>query len=277
MKDLIAILEARFGDAPAAPPEPIAAALPALVRLADRRVKRRFKKEPVSLELLQTLSALALSAPTKSDLQQRDIVIVRDPALRGELNALLAEQDWIPEAPELIVFCGNNRRQRLVHTLRAKPFVNDHLDAFFNAAVDGAIALATFVQAAETVGLGCCPISIIRNRAEDVSRLLGLPDHVFPIAGLGLGWPAYAGALSLRLPLSHTVHVDRFNEADIAGAIEAYDRRRAERQPYRSQRQPEVHGQADPYTWSEDKARQYTRPERADFGAFVRRKGFNLS
>ena len=30
------------------------------------------------------------------------------------------------------------------------------------------------------------------------------------------------------------------------------------------------------YGWSEDKARQYAEPLRADFGAFVRKKGFNL-
>jgi len=30
------------------------------------------------------------------------------------------------------------------------------------------------------------------------------------------------------------------------------------------------------YGWSEDKARQYGVPQRADFGAFVRSKGFGL-
>jgi nitroreductase/FMN reductase [NAD(P)H] len=32
----------------------------------------------------------------------------------------------------------------------------------------------------------------------------------------------------------------------------------------------------EPYGWSEDKARQYAHPERADFGAYVRRIGFRL-
>ena len=46
-----------------------------------------------------------------------------------------------------------------------------------------------FVAAAEAVGLGCCPISVIRNHAEEVGGLLGLPDHLFPVAGLGVGEP----------------------------------------------------------------------------------------
>ena len=46
--------------------------------------------------------------------------------------------------------------------------------------------------------------------------------------------------------------------------------------PYARQRAPERFGTHSEYSWSEDKARQYARPERADFGAFVRGKGFNL-
>ena len=38
-----------------------------------------------------------------------------------------------------------------------------------------------------------------------MSELLGLPDHVFPFAGLALGWPAEPGVLNPRLPLAATV------------------------------------------------------------------------
>ena len=43
-----------------------------------------------------------------------------------------------------------------------------------------------------------------------------------------------------------------------------------------NQRQVERFGKAETYTWTEDKARQYASPERADFGAFVKSKGFLL-
>jgi nitroreductase len=230
--------------------------------------------------MIDTLCALALSSPTKSDMQQRDIVIVTEPAIRSRIDELLSTgplaQDWIPAAPALLVFCGNNRRQRQIHQWRGKPFANDHFDAFFNAAVDAGIALSAFVLAAEAAGLGCACISAIRNHAEEVSGLLGLPEHVFPVAGLGLGWPARATYVSLRLPLSATVHKDRFGEAGIEATVDAYDRRRAAVQPIRAQRAPETFGTAAFYGWSEDKVRQYAQQERADFGAFVRRKGFRL-
>jgi nitroreductase/FMN reductase [NAD(P)H] len=244
----------------------------ALARMAGRASVRHFDDRPVDPGLLRLLSAVALSAPTKSDLQQRDIVIVTDPGLRASLNALIADQSWTVEAPALLVFCGNNRRQRLVHDWRGHPFANDHLDAFFNAAVDAGIALSAFVLAAEAQGLGCCPISALRNEPETVSRLLDLPQHVFPVAGLAVGWPAAPAALSPRLPLAVTLHENRYTEDGLEAAVERYDRRR----PYARQRGTERFGEAADYGWSEDKARQYAEPERSGFGAFVRAKGFTL-
>ena len=247
--------------------------------LARRGSCRRFSERPVAPELIETLCALSLCAPTKSDLQQRDIVIVEGTA-RARINELLSTgplaQDWIPGAPVLLVFCGNNRRQRQLHEWRGKPFANDHLDAFFNAAVDAGIALSAFVLAAEAAGLGCACISAIRNHAAEVSELLGLPDHAFPVAGLGLGWPARETYISLRLPLSATVHRGRFSEGRIRETVDAYDRRRAGVQPIRAQRAIDRFGTAEFYGWSEDKVRQYAGPERADWGAFVRAKGFKL-
>jgi nitroreductase/FMN reductase [NAD(P)H] len=232
-------------------------------------------RPPIDPELVHLLCAVALSAPSKSDLQQRAIIVLEDAAQRQRVTALTGEA-WVAAAPAFLVFCGNNRRQRQIHKWRGRPFANDHLDAFFNAAVDAAIALAAFVAAAEAAGLGCCPISVIRDHAEAVSEILALPDHVFPVAGMTLGWPAEEGRRSLRLPLAATVHRDRFDETAIHERIEAYDRRRAAAQPYARQRAVAAFGLAADYGWSEDKARQYAVSQRADFGAFIRAKGFRL-
>ena len=267
-------LRTRFADAPDVDPE--TPGLSPLADMAARGCHRAFLDKPVDPALLSVLCAVALSAPTKSDLQQRDIVIVADAEVRRRLDALVETQAWVAAAPAFLVFCGNNRRQRQVHAWRGRPFANDHLDAFFNAAVDAAITLAAFVTAAEAAGFGCCPVSAVRNRAQAVSDLLGLPHHVFPVAGLAIGWPSGASEISPRLPLAATVHVDRFDETDLRQQVEDYDRRRAAVQPYARQRFVEDFGPSEPYGWSEDKARQYAKPERPDFGGFVRRKGFDL-
>lgn len=274
LSDLRCALDTRFTDASSLGVD-VEQSGP-LAGMAARGSCRTYSARAVDDRLLRTLCAVALSAPTKSDLQQRDIVIVSDPDLRNAINRLIADQVWIVQAPALLVFCGNNRRQRLLHQWRGHPFANDHLDAFFNAAVDGAIALGAFVTAAETIGLGCCPISAVRNEAQAISDLLELPDHVFPVAGLAVGWPSEPATISPRLPLALTLHENRYGEDALEQSVSAYDGARALVQPYKSQRYCEEFGQMETYGWSEDKTRQYAKPERADFGAFIRRKGFDL-
>ena len=198
------------------------------------------------------------------------------PDIRAEVARLVAGQTWISRAPIIAIFCGNNRRQRLLHDWRGRDFVNDHLDAFFNAAIDAAIALAAFVTAAEASGLGTCPISAVRNEAQAISDLLHLPKHVFPVAGLAFGHPVAQPEVAKRLPLSMTLHTDRYNENDLQRGITSYDTNRAAAQPYTAQRNTNLYGVDLDYCWSEDKVRQYNLPERENFGAYIRAHGFIL-
>lgn len=278
MSDLVHHIETalaeRFGEqfhADAAP-----AGRETLAGMAAHRVCRRYQVRDVAPDLVRLLCACALSAPTKSDLQQSDILIIRDKQKRHAIGALLPEMPWLVDAPVFVIFLGNGRRTPRLADLRGKPFPNDHLDLFFNATVDAAITLASFVHAAEAMGLGCCPISVIRDHAQTIADTFGLPEKVVPLAGLTLGWPAEEGAISPRLPLSVTVHEERYAETDLAAKIDGYDHRRAASRPYRRQREPDRFGTAEFYGWSEDKARQYANPQRADFGAFVRKQGFKL-
>jgi nitroreductase/FMN reductase [NAD(P)H] len=244
--------------------------------MAARGSCREFIDKPVPEDCIEVLCATALASPTKSDLQQRDIVLLRSSTVKARLAELVAGQTWVAHAPMIAVFCGNNRRQRLLHGWHDVPFANDHLDAFFNAACDAAIALGAFVTAAEALGLGCCPISAVRNEAVSVAELLQLPDHVFPVAGLAFGFPARAAEISMRLPLGVTCHTDRYRENALQEEVARYDAARASVQPYEKQRFPDHFGQSDSYGWSEDKVRQYSREERAGFGAYVRASGFCL-
>jgi nitroreductase/FMN reductase [NAD(P)H] len=248
----------------------------ALAAMNERAVCRRYRAEPVPEPLLRLLFATALAAPTKSDLQQASIVRVTSPADRAAIHALLPGSPWIAGAPEFLVFCGDGFRLRCIFERRALEFPNEHLDAFFNAAVDGAIVLSAFVQAAGLAGLGSCPISEIRNHAQAIAELLALPDWVFPIAGLTLGWPEAYEPFSPRLALTATVHEGRYDASRVERELDAYDARRIRDRPYRRQRLAERFGTADRYGWTEDKARQYSEPQRADFGAFVQRKRFRL-
>ena len=162
--------------------------------------------------------------------------------------------------------------------MRDKPFANDHFDAAFNPTVDAALAMQTFILAAEAAGLGCCPISVVRNHAARVAGMLALPKWVFPVAGLCVGWPDRTGHISMRVPPAVTVHTDRYDDGKLEAGIEAYDRRRdaAYSIPEEKRRGRDRFGETGFYGWSEDKARQVSIRERDDFGGFLKGQGFRL-
>jgi FMN reductase [NAD(P)H] len=267
---------ARFGEATG--PAPEIPDLPWLRQVLMRRTHRRYAERPVPEPLLRLLLGTAFSASSKSDFQQATVIWVRDRGSRDRFAALAPDMPWVGNAPEFLVFCGDAHRLERIGELRGHANENGKLEGFFNAAIDAALVLQTFILAAEIAGLGCCPISVIRNHADAVADILGLPHKVFPVAGLCVGYPAAAGHVSMRLPLAATVHMDHYDERGLAEAVDGYDRRRDARYPLprEQQRSPEVFGYASFYGWSEDKARQAAHPEGQSFPTFLRTRGFSL-
>ena len=275
-ENLAALLEQRFGTALNVPPE--LAGLDELIHAAAHRSDRAFTADPVPKEWTQTLLACALSAPSKSDLQQVSVVCVEDESKRAGVAGLVPTLEWLPSAPLLLIFCGDSRRIRRICELRGRTFENDHLDAMFNASVDAALVMMNFIRVARAAGLGCCPLSMVRDRSVELAGLLELPDGVFPVAGMAAGFPAAPTAISPRLPLSLTVHIDRYDDSGLSEALDIYDRRRSKLQPIAREKQRDIgrFGTLEYYGWSEDKARQVSRPQRADFGRYLREHGFRL-
>ena len=249
-----------------------------LANILKHRSHRRFKDDPVKDDIIEILLAAAFSAPAKSDLQQSAVVIIRDSKKRNAIADLIPSMPWIRTCPVLMIFVGDSRRIRRICEMREKPFANDHLDAFLNAAVDAGLVLMNFIRAAEAIGLGCCPISVVRNHIDQIANIIDLPDHVFPVAGMTAGYPADASYLSLRLHPAVNVHVNSYDDSDLEAEISAYDKRRDERFsiPMEKQRETQRYGVANFYGWSEDKARQVSVTEREQLARYLKNKGFNL-
>lgn len=263
------LIRARYGMLPFRPP-PIP---PALAPILDRRVTRRYRPDPVPEALLATVLAGAQSAPSKSDLQQYAILVTRDAAKIARIADAIGTMPWIREAPVFLLFCGDIRRGRRICELHGRRHANDGADTFLNAAADAALALGFAAMAAETLGLGTCPISHVRNHLRLVEALFGLPAGVFPLAGLTLGFPAARNAASPRLPPAVVVHREGYDDGGLAAALAAYDALRPPARP----RYPEVHGPApEGCRWSENAARQLAVPERADLRAWLAGKDIHL-
>jgi len=247
-------------------------------RVLSRKTVRRYSDRMPSEDLLDLLVASALSASAKSDFQQASILRVRDPQKRTAIGALFPSMPWIGISPVFFVFLGDARRLHRIGELRGKPVENGTLEGFFNASIDAALAMQTMIICAESVGLGVCPISVIRNEVDKVASVLGLPDLVFPVAGLCLGYPSGEGFVSLRLPRGVTTHADRYDDSALAAGIDDYDRRRnaIHAIPKEQQRSNAEFGEAAFYGWSEDKARQAAKAEGAAFPPYLRAHGFSF-
>src|SRR5438128_4133533 len=202
---------------------------PWLHQLLLRRTQRRYADRPVPESLVRLLLAAAFSASSKSDFQQASVIWLKDRDARDRLAALFPDMPWIGAAPVFLVFLGDARRLERIGALRGHAQDNGTFEGFFNAAIDAALALQSCILAAETLGLGTCPISVLRNRIAAVGEILELPGKVFPVAGLCLGYPAQQGFISMRLPMEASVHVDRYDDAKLPEAVDGYDRRRAAR------------------------------------------------
>lgn len=244
---------------------------------------REFAETQVSEDLMQTLLRAAFSAPSKSDLQQARAIWIRDHAVKQSIADLSPTlQSWIASAPEFVVWCGDNTLSHLLAKEHDHPYVNNHLDQFMNPAVDAGIAMTTFIWAAESKGLGCCPVSSIRNTPFELAKILNLPKHVFPVAGLVVGYPAEGddSGISMRLPASVSIMENSYrgNQESIVREVEDYSERRQAQNPVppEEQRATETFGVAQEYGWTEDKTRQYAQPERAEWGDFIKSQGFQL-
>jgi nitroreductase len=270
------LLRARFGlDLKVDLAEPID---PALARVLGRRTHRRYADSEVPDGVLDLLLYAALSAPSKSDFQQVSIIKVKDAAKRAAIARHFPSMPWIAASPAFLVFCGDARRLDRICSLRNHPRPNADLEAFLNASVDAALALQSFIVSAEAIGLGCCPISVIRNQLPSVAEALKLPDGVFPVAGLCVGYPAGPGYTSMRLPPTVTIHTDEYQDSDLEREVDAYDQRRHERHAIakEQQRAPAKFGYTDFYRWSEDKARQAAAPEGDLFADYLRKSWFSF-
>jgi nitroreductase/FMN reductase [NAD(P)H] len=250
-----------------------------LAELLSRRSLRLYTEDAVADDLVDVLIACAQSAPTKSNLQQYSIIKIQDPEVRKELAPWCPRTKIIETVPGLLIFCADIRRNQRVGEFRGKPNVNNNMDSFLNATVDASLAMGFFVSAAEAAGLRCAPLSSVRDFMYGVSDVLGLPDGVFPIAGVMFGWPAAEGYVNQRLPQSVVVHTDRYDDTDLEAEIDAYDQTRHAAFPVPPERQAklDLYGSASFYGWSEGIARQLSVPERPDFRAFLKGHGFDLS
>ncbi|MGU3502136.1 NADPH-dependent oxidoreductase [Mycobacterium sp. C31M] len=199
------------------------------VQLSHRSV-RRFGPDPVGDEHLSALVAAAQSAATSSNLQPWSVVAVRDPDRKARLAQLAAGQQFINEAPLLLVWVADLGRVRRVAERAGAPLDGaDYLESTIIGFVDTALAAQNAVTAAESLGLGTVFVGALRNHPEQVAAELALPPHAVAAFGLAVGTPdpTENAGIKPRLPQRAVLHHEQYDAAAADEQVPVYDQRLA--------------------------------------------------
>lgn len=180
--------------------------------LKHRTSIRKYSSKEVPSQLITALLENAERTPTMGNLQLYSVIITRDKAIKKLLSPPHFNQPMVQNAPVVLTFCADYRRTSLWATQRqAQPGYNNFL-SFLNAATDALLYCQTFCNIAEEAGLGTCFLGTTIYSPQPIIDILKLPQLVFPVATITLGWPDEAPALTDRLPIESIIHEETYRD-----------------------------------------------------------------
>jgi nitroreductase len=197
-----------------------------LETILNHRSVRGFRPDALPAGTLELLIAAAQSASTSSNLQLWSVVAVQDPAHKSQLATLAGDQQFIRDAPLLLVWLADLARLDGIAAERQQSVEGtQYLEEFIVGVVDAALAAQSALIAAESLGLGGVYIGAMRNLPERAAEALRLPRHVFAVFGMAIGWPdpAKATGIKPRLPQRVVLHHETYDAATKREAITEYD------------------------------------------------------
>ncbi|MCS7207690.1 MAG: nitroreductase family protein [Dehalococcoidia bacterium] len=162
-----------------------------------RRMVRAFQNRPVEAEKLARLLEYAQRAPSAGHLEPQEFILVQDATRKRQLAEAALGQEFIVQAPVVIVVCADARRTTWRYGQRGWERY---------CITDGAFASLLILLTAVDEGLGACFVGAFRD--AEVARVLGLPPQVRPIGIIPIGYPGEGPVRVGRRPLAERVHLE---------------------------------------------------------------------
>ena len=187
-----------------------------------RRSIRRYQDKDVDNTLLTRLIKEAERTQTMGNLQLYSVVVTRSEELKAKLAPAHFNQPMVTGAPVVLTFCADYRRTTLWAEQRQATPGYDNPLSFVNAMTDALLFCQTFCNLAEEEGLGCCFLGTTVYQPQSIIDTLQLPELVFSVATITLGWPDENPPLSDRLPVSTIIHEETFHDYSAADIDKAY-------------------------------------------------------
>lgn len=164
--------------------------------ITNRYSVRNYRDDPVEDEKLHLILEAARLAPTASNRQPFQLVVVHTAGREDELSQIY-RQPWFVQAPVIICVCGIPA----LSPIRSENKRN-YLD------VNVGIIMDHMILAAASLGLGTCMVGAFY--ADKASQILGLPDDVDPILFTTVGYADNGIRPKERKPLSDLVRYEHW-------------------------------------------------------------------
>jgi len=237
--------------------------------LQAHRSIRKFSNKSIDRNTINTIIASGQAAATSSNVQATTVIQVSNPDAREQLAAFAGGQKYVATAGAFFVFCADLKRSAQACALQGGDFSQGMTEHFIIATVDVALFAQNCVVAAESLGMGICYIGGLRNNPADVSSLLKLPENVYPVFGLCIGYPEQDPEVKPRLPMDAVLMHEQYDSSALAPGIDTYDEHI--REYYRSR----TGGKKDS-CWSEEMRALVGKESRPHMRGFLQSKGFTM-
>ncbi len=236
--------------------------------LKSHRSIRKFTSQSVDDSLVREFILAGQAAATSSNLQGVSVIRVRSPETRSRIAELAGGQSYVAAAAVFMVFCADLNRSGYCCESYDKTMADGMTEHFMIATIDVALFAQNVVTAAESEGLGICYIGGIRNNPAEVTELLNLPDNVYPVFGLCLGYPDQNPQQKPRLPLDMVLMEEEYQPVD-GDSLKDYDQ--TMRQYYHDRTNGKLNRD-----WSSDMSALLGKESRPHMKDFLHSKGFKF-
>lgn len=180
--------------------------------IRERRTIRKYTSEDISQELLNSLLKESFRASTMGGMQLYSVIVTREAEMKERLAPTHFNQPMVKNAPVVLTFCADFRRFTEWCNLREATPGYDNFLSFMNAATDALLVAQTFCTLAEDAGLGICYLGTTIYNSDKIIDILKLPELVFPITTITVGYPAEMPDQVDRLPFESLIHNETYKD-----------------------------------------------------------------
>jgi FMN reductase [NAD(P)H] len=194
--------------------------------LIERASCRSFEDKPIPENVMQLVLEAGIHAATGGNLQPYSIIRIENQANKTKLAELCGHQLFIATAPVDLLFCIDLHRLQRWAEIEVAPFTaTSAFRHFWISFQDTIICAQNICTAADALGLGSVYIGTVTECFREIRQMFELPDGVFPVVLLCLGYPRMRPLPRKKLGVEVIVYRDRYREIEEQTLVDAFDRK----------------------------------------------------